>query len=677
MVRTASAWSVAWILGVGNVAAHETPAKTVCERPAPPSWGARGAMATGTFKARAAAAPPVPLEETFALHSRPGANHLVYLDFDGHLGFEGDYPAYDFEDGPDVFSEAERIEIQLAWASMAEDFAPFDIDITTEDPGIEALRNTGKGDTAWGIRCVVSDTWTYSWAYVGSFTWADDYECFISTMGGSAVDWLWVADSGSHEVGHALGLSHDGYSKLGGLFIDPEYYWGHGTGATYWSPIMGWAAAYGVSQWDVGEYNGTDNGEDDVAVITGDNGFWFRPDDHGSDTGSATRIDLAQDRRAEGVLEQPTDVDVFRFTLDTETRVELAINPHELGGNVDVSARILASDGSELYTSNPPDQTHASFEVDLMPGDYFLTVDGVGYGTPTGDHPTGSTDYGSIGTYTIDRVVPERADPQVWTDRVGYLPGEDVVVSYRNASGLPLDWVSVAPDGNNPYRYDDYDYTDGLVEGTVTFAGLPEGLYEARLAFDDAYVIEANQDFVVTAADTDGDGLYDVHEWDAGTDAEDPDTDDDGLTDGSEVHDHGTDPLNEDTDDDGLTDGEEVDDHGTDPLEPDTDGDGVSDGDEVASGTDPLVPDEDPPEDTGDTDTGSPETGTGETAGDADTSGLPGETGADVAGPDRTESGCGCATPASPTPLAWLALGLVGWRRSRRPTVRCRRDASS
>ncbi len=66
------------------------------------------------------------------------------------------------------------------------------------------------------------------------------------------------------------------------------------------------------------------------------------------------------------------------------------------------------------------------------------------------------------------------------------------------------------------------------------------------------------------------------------------DADSDGLT-VTEEETAGFDPRNPDTDQDGLSDGEEVSIHGTDPLLADTDGDGQSDASELAAGTNPLA----------------------------------------------------------------------------------------
>lgn len=89
--------------------------------------------------------------------------------------------------------------------------------------------------------------------------------------------------------------------------------------------------------------------------------------------------------------------------------------------------------------------------------------------------------------------------------------------------------------------------------------------------------------------DSDGDGLYDSEEAQYRTDPLDPDTDDDGLSDGQEVNRYETDPLNPDTDFDGLKDGAEVNTHKTNPSDRDTDDGGVADGHEVVEDkTNPL-----------------------------------------------------------------------------------------
>jgi hypothetical protein len=103
-----------------------------------------------------------------------------------------------------------------------------------------------------------------------------------------------------------------------------------------------------------------------------------------------------------------------------------------------------------------------------------------------------------------------------------------------------------------------------------------------------------------TNPDSDGGGTNDGAEVDNGRDpsngVDDPilipspvDTDTDGLPDVQEEI-IGTDPANADTDGDGASDGTELHDTTSDPQNPDSDDDGALDGPELSVGTDPPTP---------------------------------------------------------------------------------------
>jgi len=349
---------------------------------------------------------PAALEDTFTLHSNPDATKVIYLDFDGHTimwqGAEFYYVPWNLEGSDDTFSDTERAIIQLTWQSVAEDFRPFDLDVTTEDPGTEALMNTGGDDEEWGIRAVINhSTDTYSWAYTDSFTDSEDTEMFAWTgPDPSSVyeTWIWTADSVSHEAGHALGLGHDGTT------MDPGgYYVGHGTGDIAWSPIMGWTN-YSLSQWSQGEYTDADNQEDDLRIITTRNGFGYRDDDHGSTTATATAVDIYQPDVASGLIEQRDDLDFFAFTMDHDGQLFMTLSPDRLAPNLDIEATLYDSDGTVLLSSNPPTELDAEFDVELAAGDYYVSVDGTGYDDPDSD---GYTDYATLGFFAIDAYVDD------------------------------------------------------------------------------------------------------------------------------------------------------------------------------------------------------------------------------------------------------------------------------
>lgn len=348
---------------------------------------------------------------TFELHSNPGASKVIYMDFNGHVAPEWDdfvYDGFDLDNNPGSFSNAEQKMIRQSWQSLAEDFLPFDVDITTQDPGLEALRNTGGGDTHWGIRAVVSNTeGSGGWAYVDSFSESYDRMLYAGYNPGNT-DWVEIGDMIAHEAGHAVGLHHDSTAS-------EEYWTGHGTPgtATYYAPIMGWSN-YGPSTWSKGEFNGATNNQDALQVITTQNGFGYRTDDHGSDTGSATAISSGD--LLEGIIERNTDLDYFSFTMSAAGDVTIDVNPNNVdpgysygtgtvGANLDILAEIRDADGNVIHTSNPTETLDASFDVVLAAGDYFLSIRGTGKGDPATD---GYSDYASLGYFSVAfTAVPE------------------------------------------------------------------------------------------------------------------------------------------------------------------------------------------------------------------------------------------------------------------------------
>ena len=83
-------------------------------------------------------------EQHPALHSNPSASDALYLDFDGH--FEpvwGSYsnlttPSYDVDGDTSTFTDGELANIGTIWAAVAEDYAPFNLDVTTVRPAVLA-----------------------------------------------------------------------------------------------------------------------------------------------------------------------------------------------------------------------------------------------------------------------------------------------------------------------------------------------------------------------------------------------------------------------------------------------------------------------------------------------------------------------------------------------------------
>lgn len=331
------------------------------------------------------------------LNSFPSAPATIYLDFDGQMvkgtSWNVNGPLYL---GP---SNLNNDQITEVFNRMAEDYRPFNVNITTDSTKYWAAPVKQR------MRVIM--TISYEWygraggvAYVGSFTWGDNTPCFIFTslLGYNAKN---IAEAGSHEAGHTLGLRHQArYDAV--CQKTEEYNSGVGSGEIGWAPIMGVGYYRNQTTWHNGPNPyGCANAQDDLSIITSTtNGFGYRADDHDASTRKATSIPLHNAKfTSDGVINSSTDEDMFQIALPTDGQFRLDVKPNSIGtgdngSNLDVQVKLYDSKARLIDTYNTPEVLSASIDTTLSSGTYFVSVSG------TGNENT--ADYASMGAYTME-----------------------------------------------------------------------------------------------------------------------------------------------------------------------------------------------------------------------------------------------------------------------------------
>lgn len=353
----------------------------------------------------------------YNLNSNPNAAPTVLLDFDGQTVTDQFWTWFTNDSAfyvqPATLTTAQIIKI---FNHIAEDFSPFNINITTD--------STVYFRAPVSRRTRAIFTPTSSWygsaggvAFVESFRWGFDVPCFIfsSALGNNDKR---CAEAGSHEIGHTLGLYHQAryaYVNTDTCRFLEEYFSGKGSllnAETSWAPIMGNSYQRNLSTWHIGiSSTGCTFPQNDFAVITNPiNGITYRSDDHGNTINTGTDINLSDGNfLANGLINDSNDLDHFRFQINTPGRLTVNAKPYStgkeilaispLGGithynaNVDIEATLF-NGNLQIRKYNPTNLLNASFDTLLNPGTYSLRVNSTSN--------INASKSGMAGTYSVE-----------------------------------------------------------------------------------------------------------------------------------------------------------------------------------------------------------------------------------------------------------------------------------
>lgn len=364
------------------------------------------------------ALPPV---DVFQLHSNPGSAHTIFLDFDGGLvsgrawggGASYDAVPYDLDGDPFTFNDAERHRIHEIWSRIADDFSAFDVNVTTEAPA------SFGPDTGWllftkdtdGNGTAMPSQGAGGVAYVGvwgrsNYSYYQPAFVYYNRLGGGAATYM--AEAGSHEMGHNFGLSHDGTSTQG-------YYTGLGADSepSSWAPVMGVGYYKNITQWSRGDYPDANQFQDDIGIITNQlgssqdvagtqaNPALLTVDGAGQFVATNREVDPTNQIAENKGTIQVGESDWFQFMTGTGP-VSITATPAwdaftrstRRGANLDIGLRLFDEQGNLVAESVDGYESSSSIDTSLAEGVYVVEV--FGAAGPYADN------YGSQGHYYLN-----------------------------------------------------------------------------------------------------------------------------------------------------------------------------------------------------------------------------------------------------------------------------------
>lgn len=312
------------------------------------------------------------------LESKPGAATVLLIDFDGEDISNWGYRFYQVN--PSNYTDD---QIRKVWEVIAADFVMFDINVTTNRSVHDSYPLTKS------LICVFGEATGLN--RVGGLSLVNIFGtgagCLVNSKNGDKG--VETAHIGSHEVGHAMGLFHDGTIWPG---PSVAYYGGHAD----WAPIMGISYGKTYVTWSKGDYEFGGQKQDDLAIIGAHTGF--ASDDQLTKTalilGKGDSINWTNNN---GIIENSDDVDTFFFELADSGFVDLRIVTAALHTDLDVEVVLLDAQSNVIVQENKVLQRDATVYALLSEGKYCLLVKSGSENSPSDGFPN----YSSFGYYEI------------------------------------------------------------------------------------------------------------------------------------------------------------------------------------------------------------------------------------------------------------------------------------
>ena len=352
------------------------------------------------------------LANVTSLQSRPGAPKVLYIDYMAgsvsgtawNIGNNAppiiNYENYTYDNDASTFSLIDLQSMYAGWAETAEDYAPFDVNVTTDLAVYNAATHLNKS------KIISTST---DWFQAGGVAYVDVFGLRNDDF--YNIGWTFnktfssMGMTNAHESGHQMGLSHDGVGSQ-------DYYDGHGN----WGPVMGAPFGQDFVQWSNGSYPGANQLQNDLTIIQGKLGLVA--DDHGDNNASSTQISTPE---VDGFISPAglrNDIDVFNFRLANTQTINLTVRSlfqqansnsgDNTAGGLNLSAQIELRDASNVLIQQKSPSSNAanndfSFSGNLAAGTYYLSIQNQSYDM---NSSTGFVEYGNGGFYQILNNIP-------------------------------------------------------------------------------------------------------------------------------------------------------------------------------------------------------------------------------------------------------------------------------